>query len=183
MFDRIWPRSWRGWAAYGGVAYLSLAALLGAAGGLGLFTFGYAEGASYLSNDPQACQTCHNVPESELRDKVATIQGRTRHMIDLSAAAMVDMLDAIREAKAAGASEEQLAPLYELQKKAMWRLDFISSENSLGFHADQEAVRILGESIDFSRQAQALANRIRAPEAPVAQTEAEPVRGVTGRKP
>ena len=30
----------------------------------------------------------------------------------------------------------------------MWRLDFISSENS-GFHADQEAVRI-GESIDYA---------------------------------
>ena len=53
---------------------------------------------------------------------------------------MTDMLDAILEAKAAGATPEQLAPIFELQKKAMWRLDFISSENSDGFHADQEAV-------------------------------------------
>lgn len=34
-------------------------------------------------------------------------------------------------------------------------LDFIEAENSMGFHADQEAVRILGESIDFSRRGQA----------------------------
>ena len=27
--------------------------------GLGVFTFGYAKGASYLSNDPTACTNCH----------------------------------------------------------------------------------------------------------------------------
>ena len=62
----------------------------------------------------------------------------------------------------------------------MWRLDYISSENSKGFHAGQESVRILGESIDFSRQAQTGALRWRAPDAP--STEAipkEPVYGVT----
>jgi len=80
---------------------------------------------------------------------------------------MTDMLDAIHEAEASGASQIQMAMLHELQKKAMWHLDFISSENSKGFHADQEAVRILGESIDYSRQAQALANRFRPPKHPI----------------
>ena len=92
---------------------------------------------------------------------------------------MTEMLDAIREAEAAGATPEQLAPIFELQKKAMWRLDFISSENSMGFHADQEAMRILGESIDYSRQAQAMALRQRAPEAPKSERPIEPVQGVT----
>ena len=32
---------------------------LGAAAGAGLFAFGYAEGASYLSDDPGACANCH----------------------------------------------------------------------------------------------------------------------------
>lgn len=32
---------------------------LGVAGGVGLFTFYYARGASYLSDDPQACRNCH----------------------------------------------------------------------------------------------------------------------------
>ena len=35
------------------------AAGLGILGGLGAFTFGYGEGASYLSNDPNACTNCH----------------------------------------------------------------------------------------------------------------------------
>jgi nitrite reductase (cytochrome c-552) len=134
---------------------------------------------SPLLNINNACQTCHNVPEEELRDKVVTIQGRTKSQLDRAAAAMTDMLDAIREAEAAGATPEQLAPIFELQKKGMWRLDFISSENSMGFHADQEAMRILGESIDYSRQAEAMALRLRAPAAPAATREVAPVEGVT----
>ncbi|MCL4195677.1 MAG: hypothetical protein KJZ87_28330, partial [Thermoguttaceae bacterium] len=47
------------------------------------------------------------------------------------------------------------------------------------FHADQEAVRILGESIDYSRQAQVQAIALRAPAAPPAEKPAEPVEGVT----
>lgn len=117
---------------------------------------------SPLLNINNACQTCHRVPEEELREKVLTIQGRTKAMIERAAVAMTEMLDAIGEAKTAGATAEQLAPIFELQKKAMWRLDFISSENSDGFHADQEAVRILGESIDYSRQAQIMAIALRA---------------------
>lgn len=31
--------------------------------GLGLFTFGYARGSSYLTNDPAACANCHIMSE------------------------------------------------------------------------------------------------------------------------
>ena len=134
---------------------------------------------SPLLNINNACQTCHNVPEDELREKVLTIQGRTKAMLERAAAAMTEMLDAILEAKEAAASSEQLAPILELQKKAMWRLDFVSSENSDGFHADQEAMRILAESIDFSRQAQAAALRLRASAAPPVTRDASTLEGVT----
>jgi nitrite reductase (cytochrome c-552) len=33
-------------------------------------------------------------------------------------------------------------------------VDCINAENSMGFHAPQEAARVLGEAIDFSRQGQ-----------------------------
>lgn len=39
--------------------YRTLAVLLGAVLGLGFFTFGYADGASYLTNDPATCANCH----------------------------------------------------------------------------------------------------------------------------
>jgi nitrite reductase (cytochrome c-552) len=137
---------------------------------------------SPMLNINRACQTCHNVPEEELRERVETIQGRTTAMIERGAGAMTEMLDAIREAQAAGATEEELGPIFKLQRKAMWRLDFISSENSKGFHADQEAVRILGESIDYSRQAQAAALRLRTPAAPKVDQPTEPIQGVTPKE-
>jgi nitrite reductase (cytochrome c-552) len=121
---------------------------------------------SPLENINSSCQTCHNIPEQELRERVTTIQDRTASLLERSAAAMTDMLDAILEAKASGATDEQLADVFTAQRKAMWRLDYISSENSLGFHADQESARILGESIDYSRQAQAMALRLRTPATP-----------------
>ncbi len=148
------------------------------------------EGAMKVSNHDvtsplnyinSACQHCHNVPEAELRDKVDVIQSKTVAMTERAGGAMTAMLDAILEAQAAGVSDSQLSEAYDLQRKAMWRLDYISSENSKGFHADQEAMRILAESIDYSRQAQALALRLRAPDAP--STDDLPTEGVQGVTP
>jgi nitrite reductase (cytochrome c-552) len=128
-----------------------------------------------------ACQNCHRQSESELQQRIDTIQEKNLALMDKAAVALTDMLDAILEAKAAGADEASLAKMHDLQRKAMWRLDYISSENSRGFHADQEAARILAESIDYSRQAQALALRSRAPEAPAIDAlPKEPVQGETG---
>jgi len=135
---------------------------------------------SPLQNLNTACQTCHNVSEGELSERVERIQATTLAHMDLAANAMTDMLDAILEAEKAGATEEQLAELHDLQRKSMWRLDYISSENSRGFHAPQESVRILGESIEYSRQAQARALRIRAPEAPpIDRADEDAIIGVT----
>lgn len=50
------PRAWA--CARGGVAP-ALLILIGIALGVGLYTFRYAEGLSYLSNDPRACVNCH----------------------------------------------------------------------------------------------------------------------------
>jgi cytochrome c nitrite reductase small subunit len=39
------------------------AILVGAAAGLGTYTFAYAKGASYLTDDPAACANCHVMRE------------------------------------------------------------------------------------------------------------------------
>jgi nitrite reductase (cytochrome c-552) len=115
---------------------------------------------SPMENINHACQNCHHVSEKDLLERVDTIQSRTKELMERSAVAMTDMLDAIVECKTAGATDEQLVEIRLLQRKSMWRLDYISSENSRGFHAPQESARILGESIDFSRQAQAAALKL-----------------------
>jgi nitrite reductase (cytochrome c-552) len=62
------------------------------------------------------------------------------------------LIDTLEHAKAAGRTDAELAPAFELQRKAQWRADFVAAENSMGFHAPQEAARILGEAIDLARQ-------------------------------
>lgn len=42
---------------------MTAAATCGIALGVGLFTFGYAKGASYMTNDPAACANCHVMEE------------------------------------------------------------------------------------------------------------------------
>ena len=109
---------------------------------------------SPLLNVARACQGCHPVPEAELQARVAVIQNRTHTLMQQSAAAVVDMLDAIGAAKQAGVDAAALAPALALQRKAQWRLDFVNAENSMGFHAPQESARVLAESIDYARRAQ-----------------------------
>jgi nitrite reductase (cytochrome c-552) len=69
--------------------------------------------------------------------------------------AVVALIHDIKTAQSAGASEAKLTEARDFQRKAQFFLDFIEAENSMGFHADQEAARILAESIDFSRKGQA----------------------------
>ena len=40
------------------------------------------------------------------------------------------------------------------QRRAQFLLDFIEAENSMGFHAPQEALRVLALSIDHTRRGQ-----------------------------
>lgn len=118
----------------------------------------------------RACQPCHPVPEDELKARVETIQDRHHALLSRSGDAMIAMLDAIKAAKAAGVDARMLQPALELQRKAQWRLDFVAAENSMGFHASQELARVLAESIDYSRQAQVMANDLRD-HAPAAATQ------------
>ncbi len=107
---------------------------------------------SPMAHVNQSCQTCHNYPESEIQSRVDQIQKRTKDQLDRAEIAVVELINAIKAAKAAGAGDELLAPARALQRKAQWRADFINAENSMGFHAPSESLRILGEAIDYARQ-------------------------------
>ncbi len=109
---------------------------------------------SPLLDVTRSCQTCHRFPEEELKARVETIQQRTFALLIRSEDAVVALIDDLEKAKKGGVPEDKLKPVFALQRKAQWRVDFINAENSMGFHAPQEAARILGEAIDFARQGQ-----------------------------
>jgi len=114
---------------------------------------------SPLLNVNRACQTCHRFSETELLARVDNIQETNFELLQRAGAALMGQLDAIADAKSRGANESDLQPSLDLQRKAQWRLDFIAAENSMGFHAPQEAARILGEAIDFAHQGSLLASK------------------------
>lgn len=125
----------------------------------------------------RSCQTCHAIAEDELKARVEQIQDRHHKLMSQAGQANADMIDAIvavRKLKTSAFADDPnvtaqqklekwramvtadpaLKELEELQRAAQWRLDYVAAENSMGFHAPQELARILGESIDYARQAQ-----------------------------
>jgi nitrite reductase (cytochrome c-552) len=116
---------------------------------------------SPLLNVSRACLQCHHFSEGEMLARAEAIQERTGDLLDRAETALLALLDALVEAKRRGATERELAAARQLQRKAQFRLDFVSAENSMGFHAPQEAARILAEAIDYARQGQLAAEQLR----------------------
>jgi nitrite reductase (cytochrome c-552) len=102
----------------------------------------------------RSCQTCHKWPEEELKARVETIQERHFNLRNIAMDALMDLINDLKSGKAEGRSDAELSAARNFQRKAQFYLDFVEAENSTGFHAPQEAARILGESINFSRQGQ-----------------------------
>lgn len=110
---------------------------------------------SPLLNINRACQTCHRWSEEDLKQRVETIQDRTFSVRNVAMDALIALIADIKAAKAAGATDAQLEAPRKQQRRAQFYLDFIEAENSMGFHADQEAMRILALSLDETRRGQA----------------------------
>jgi nitrite reductase (cytochrome c-552) len=108
-----------------------------------------------LLNVNRACQTCHRWSEEELRARVHTIQDRTFQVRNIAMDGLIALIGDIKAAKGRGASDADLEASRRHQRRAQFLLDFIEAENSMGFHADQEAVRILALSLDETRRGQA----------------------------
>ena len=109
---------------------------------------------SPMLNINRACQTCHKWPESELKERVEAIQERTQNMRNLAMDALMELIGELKAANARSAPAEQVAAAQDFQRKAQFYLDFVEAENSSGFHAPGEAMRVLGESVNFARKGQ-----------------------------
>lgn len=112
---------------------------------------------SPLLNPEASCGQCHTDTEYVLgrtaliQDQVAETKLNTEDVI----------IDAINAIKAAAANPEADTALLDqardLHRKAQFMWDFISAENSTGFHNPEYALKVLAESTDLARQAQMLA--------------------------
>jgi nitrite reductase (cytochrome c-552) len=126
---------------------------------------------SPLLNINRACQVCHKFSEGELEERVFAIQNRTFALRGRALDALVALIGDIEGAAAAGAGEAELAAARRHQREAQFYVDFIEAENSMGFHAPGEAVRILAVAIDLARQGQLA---LRTQDWPAIPTATEP---------
>ena len=112
---------------------------------------------SPLLNPELACGQCHTDTEyvigrvTEIQEQVATTKQNTED-------AIVDAINAIKIAAADPKADVALLDqARQLHRKAAFKWDFVSAENSTGFHNPEYALRILAESTNLARQAQMLA--------------------------
>jgi len=109
---------------------------------------------SPLLNVNRACQTCHRFSEDELRARAEAVQSRTIELRNTAMDALMDLIADLKTAREADRPSAAVAEARKLQRRAQFYLDFVEAENSSGFHAPQEAARILAHSIDFVRKGQ-----------------------------
>jgi nitrite reductase (cytochrome c-552) len=109
---------------------------------------------SPVLNLNRACQTCHRWSEEELKARVTTIQDRTFEMRNLAIDAVLELSRDIAAQVARDSTAASVRLARDFQRKAQFLADFIEAENSMGFHAPQEAARILAKSIDYARRGQ-----------------------------
>jgi nitrite reductase (cytochrome c-552) len=124
---------------------------------------------SPLLNINRACQGCHRWDEAELKARVETIQERNFQMRNTAMDALMALITDIKSAAAGGAQPAQLEEARKYQRKAQFLLDFVEAENSTGFHAPQEAARLLVQSVDYSRKGELALRSIAPGAAPLPQ--------------
>jgi nitrite reductase (cytochrome c-552) len=115
---------------------------------------------SPLLNINRSCQTCHKFTEEELRARVETIQDRTFELRNIALDAVLELTRNIGAAALRDSTSSRLADARKAQRYAQFLVDFIEAENSMGFHAPQEAARVLGQALDITRKGQNALNGV-----------------------
>ena len=101
-----------------------------------------------------ACETCHRVAEQELWERAQTIQDRTFAMRNMAMDALMELIADLGERVRTDTMSEDVRLARDYQRKAQFLIDFIEAENSMGFHAPQEAARVLHKAVNYARMGQ-----------------------------
>lgn len=112
---------------------------------------------SPLLNPEAACGQCHTDVEYVV-NRVNQIQQQVAATKISTEDAIIDAINAIKLAAAnPDADQELLDKARKLHREAQFMWDFLSAENSTGFHNPEYALEVLAKSTNLARQAQMLA--------------------------
>jgi nitrite reductase (cytochrome c-552) len=138
---------------------------------------------SPLLNINRACQTCHKWSEEELKARAESLQERVFALRNRAMDALMSLIADVKAARDAGATDARLDVPRRQQRAAQFLLDFVEAENSVGFHAPEEAERLLAISIDLARQGQIALLRGDGPAPAAPQAPAGMLHGTPGAAP
>jgi nitrite reductase (cytochrome c-552) len=116
---------------------------------------------SPLKTDMKACQQCHAESPEWLKNQVTAIQDRTVSLMFRSGyatAVAAKLIEMVHQTQKDGKQIDQ--KLYDQAKdlylEALYRVNYVGAENSVGFHNPTEAGRILGDATAFAGRSEAL---------------------------
>lgn len=113
----------------------------------------------------QSCRQCHSDKSAQyLKDRVIYTQERTWEQLLIAQDISVRAHEAIRlaseyEGERHSNYDALMAQAREMTRKGQWYWDYVSAENSVGFHNPQKALDTLAKSQQYSREAVDLALR------------------------
>lgn len=114
---------------------------------------------SPLLNAEQSCGQCHT-DVAYVTGRINEIQAQVYNTKISTEDALIDAITAL---KAAAANPEADPALLDearsLHRRAQFMWDFVSAENSMGFHNPEYILKILADATDFARQAQMKASQ------------------------
>lgn len=108
---------------------------------------------SPLKTTEESCLKCHDESKEVLINRVKTIHDNTFKLQRIAGETTAKAHTTIAAAKAAGATDEQLAQARLLVREAQWYWDWVAAENGMGFHNIDKIMRTIGLSIDKAHQA------------------------------
>ncbi len=109
---------------------------------------------SPLKDINASCGTCHKDSEEVLKERVETIQDRFTHSRDVAMDALMDLIGDIEAAQKNNTPADRLEAARNYHRKASFYIDYLYSENSYGFHAQGESLRIFNDATDAARRGQ-----------------------------
>ncbi|MCC6346532.1 MAG: ammonia-forming cytochrome c nitrite reductase subunit c552 [Nitrospirales bacterium] len=113
---------------------------------------------SPVKGNMRACMQCHNQSAEWLKEQVVNIQSRVNHMFTKAGYTVARAALLIEAAKKVPKVDTVLlGRAKEMYQEAYYRNTWIGAENSMGFHNPPEALRVLGDALDFGYKAEVLA--------------------------
>lgn len=114
---------------------------------------------SPLLNPEQSCGQCHT-DVKYVTGRVNDIQNQVYNTKLATENAIIDAITAIKAATANANSDTALLDeARQMHRKAQFMWDFVSAENSMGFHNPEYILKILADSTNLARQAQMKASQ------------------------